>query len=457
MVIITSICYFTALILFSCTNEDVFKLCEKNDIDVASNLIAERAITVEKGTSTFKDVSNYIHFREKELLGSRSNHEGNVYPIPYVIDKDTVAWIINHSKGWELLSNDRRTSLVIARSDEGEFPLEHVNDNYNAYLREILRQLSELKKIDVSGRDKLHPDWTRYYLPNEKVDPNDIIHRKLETRLPISPSGDEDDYGYWQLVSYEKTDSTTQQQMGPTITTSWKQEMNSYIPDNKLVGCAGVAGAQYLYHLFLRNGYPTTLVDYGTYNPNTGHYVFSGNSGLIWSNIWNENYRDLLLGYVAESIGTQFGYSSSSAVPTYLISFLNNFGYWICERPFMSSNILSGLNSNGAILCTCFNSNTSAGHMLIIDGYIIKAYHIRMVYGWVPTDGNGNPLYELTDPYDEDSYDDLIIREEDVVDRNLFMNWGYGTNDNYILFNISGPWDLPYAGNNYDSNFKIYY
>ena len=51
---------------------------------------------------------------------------------PYVMDGDTVAWIANYDEGWELLSNDRRSPLVLARSESGRFSFFFVT-NYSLF------------------------------------------------------------------------------------------------------------------------------------------------------------------------------------------------------------------------------------------------------------------------------------------------------------------------------------
>ena len=92
----------------------------------------ENAASIEniKKNTTFHNVTDYVHFVKNGGTKSRSAVMNSINP--YLNENgDTIAYIANYDEGWELLSNDRRTPMVLASSDKGSFNLDEIKENDN--------------------------------------------------------------------------------------------------------------------------------------------------------------------------------------------------------------------------------------------------------------------------------------------------------------------------------------
>lgn len=183
-------------------------------------------------------------------------------------------------------------------------------------------------------------------------------------------------------------------------TPEWRQEapFNNQIPGNPLTGCVGTAMAMIMkYHSFPERGT-------GSYNGVSFDVAYD------WDNMRMDNYRygyseaeaeavSTLIYHTATSIGTQFGYSGSSAyevkVPAALV---NYFGY----DPGVSYKKRSDAANQaefdrlvetdiraGRPVLYCGQDVTS-GHAFVVDGYDPLTGMIHVNWGWGGADGNNN-------------------------------------------------------------------
>lgn len=183
-------------------------------------------------------------------------------------------------------------------------------------------------------------------------------------------------------------------------TPEWRQEspFNSMIPGTPLTGCVGTAMAMIMkYHNYPERGT-------GSYNQVNFDVAYD------WANMRMDNYRygysqaeadavATLIYHTATSIGTQFGYSGSSAyevkVPAALI---NYFGY----DPGVSYKKRSETSSQaefdrlvendiraGRPVLYC-GQDVTAGHAFVVDGYDPLTGMIHVNWGWGGADGNNN-------------------------------------------------------------------
>ncbi|MCQ2239878.1 MAG: C10 family peptidase [Bacteroidaceae bacterium] len=438
--------------LFSCNQESML-IEGEGSLFYEENVSEENLSTgnfVGVATSTYQNVVQYLKFGV-DGRQTRSMQEVSSMLEPYVMDGDTVAWIANYDEGWELLSNDRRSPLVLARSESGRFSLDSENEAAADFIREMLNQQYMLHNREFEDNDTIHGDWSVYYLPAESISPEEIIHNQKATRLSQDPDDGEEHYGYWLLLS--QTDLGTNITTHPhAITTHWDQHMNTYIPNQCVAGCVGVAGAQYLYYLYTQNHRPATIVNTASLNLDGAHYSFFGNSATVWNNISNSHYRDLLIGYVAESVGTEFGLSSSSSsTATRLVPFINSFGYSLSSYSYTANNITSGIYSKGALLFS-MHETSGGGHSLIID-YLRKESHLsRCLYGWIETDRSGQPIYNLNPPYDESMFEYTVIQNRTSEQSFMRMNWGWNDSHDDNDYSLAA---FPIDSYNYD--FHVFY
>lgn len=183
-------------------------------------------------------------------------------------------------------------------------------------------------------------------------------------------------------------------------TPQWRQEapFNRHVPGNALTGCVGTAMAMIMkYHEYPRHG--------------TGSYDgVSFDVTYDWDNMRMDSYRSgytdaeaeavsTLIYHAAASIGTQFGYSGSSAyevkVPAALV---NYFGYdpGVSYRKRSESRTqaeFDGLveneirNRRPVLYC---GQDVTAGHAFVVDGYDPLSGMIHVNWGWGGADGNSN-------------------------------------------------------------------
>lgn len=183
-------------------------------------------------------------------------------------------------------------------------------------------------------------------------------------------------------------------------TPEWRQEapFNNMIPGRPLVGCVGTAMATIMkYHNYPQRGT-------GSYNGVNFDVAYD------WDNMRMDNYRygyseteanavATLVYHAAASIGTQFGYSGSSAyevkVPAALI---NYFGYdpgvsfkkrseTATQAEF--DRLVENDIKAGRPVLYC-GQDVTAGHAFVVDGYDPLTSMIHVNWGWGGADGNNN-------------------------------------------------------------------
>lgn len=183
-------------------------------------------------------------------------------------------------------------------------------------------------------------------------------------------------------------------------TPQWRQEapFNNHIPGHALTGCVGTAMAMIMkYHEYPVRGT-------GSYNGVSFDVAYD------WDNMRMDAYRSgyteaeaeavsTLIYHTAASIGTQFGYSGSSAyevkVPAALV---NYFGYdpgvsykkrsetaTQAEFDFLVENEIR--EKRPVLYC---GQDVTSGHAFVVDGYDPLTRMIHVNWGWGGADGNYN-------------------------------------------------------------------
>ena len=183
-------------------------------------------------------------------------------------------------------------------------------------------------------------------------------------------------------------------------TPQWRQEapFNNQIPGKALTGCVGTAMAMIMkYHEFPEHGT-------GSYNGVNFDVAYD------WANMRMDSYRSgyteaeaeavsTLIYHAAASIGTQFGYSGSSAyevkVPAALV---NYFGYdpgvsykKRSETPTQAEFdrlVENEIRASRPVLYC--GQDVTAGHAFVVDGYDPLSCMIHVNWGWGGADGNNN-------------------------------------------------------------------
>lgn len=183
-------------------------------------------------------------------------------------------------------------------------------------------------------------------------------------------------------------------------TPQWRQEapFNNMIPGNPLTGCVGTAMAMIMkYHNYPEKGT-------GSYNGVNYEVAYD------WDNMRMDNYRygytqaeadavATLVYHAASSIGTQFGYSGSSAyevkVPAALINYFSYDPGVSYKKRSEAANqaefdlIVENEIRAGRPVLYC-GQDVTAGHAFVVDGFDPLSNMIHVNWGWGGSDGNNN-------------------------------------------------------------------
>lgn len=184
-------------------------------------------------------------------------------------------------------------------------------------------------------------------------------------------------------------------------TADWSQEapFNNMIPGHPLVGCVGTAMSIIMkYHNWPERGN-------GSYNGVNFDVEYD------WDNMLTSNYRFVnatpeqtnavaqLFYHAAVSIGTQFGYSGSSAyevkVPAALVNYFNyDPGISFKKRAETRTQaefdriVENEIRANRPVLYC--GQDMTMGHAFVVDGYDPLSGMIHVNWGWAGAPGNSN-------------------------------------------------------------------
>ncbi len=138
--------------LVSCTqaiviSENIFPVTE-----VSENVSDEYKVSL-------KDVDCYVCF--KALEAKNKGHELSVRDISPIFSEkgDTLLYIINYNEGWDVISADKRSPMVLATSESGSFTREpgDPHDFYFAQLEDdlsLFRKASDIRLIETRSMDE---------------------------------------------------------------------------------------------------------------------------------------------------------------------------------------------------------------------------------------------------------------------------------------------------------------
>ncbi len=467
------------VVILSCTH-DIDTLEEGNFLEIElentstiSNTNIEKNITINVLAQHF-DGFNSIH------LNTRALSEFSISP--FVFNGDTVMYVVQYDKGWELYSADLSMEMIPFSSEEGVFNFADPNfpDALKHLITEAAEHISENKKtnpqaIDSSWGPLATLDLSAY--PVSVLNPDGTYSTYYDTDLPP---------GHWELIETKETKSK-EEKTSKLTATQWGQNSpwntysdlaldsvtNSYV--SALAGCGPVAMAQYVYATHCKDGSPSLNYIKPILKNHTYTFEEDKTQKFPWEKIIleksqsNSSTTSLLIGYIGHLLNAQY---DVKATPTrerdYLYFFKKIYGseYQIC--PFETTTIKNTVKSGYPIFTTAQSkadqANTTldslVGHVFLIDQYKLEEKQFTSVYGlvrdplpagsenkWVADlkDAQGNIIkyaYIKTDlPF--------FVRKETVS-----MNWGWNGKYADTFLSITGAW--PVGKYNFDINKHIF-
>ncbi|MDO4185234.1 MAG: C10 family peptidase [Bacteroidales bacterium] len=446
--------YFMFVVMFIACTQDDGVVCEVEETLTRAEISGSQLYK----PSTLGLLKTYI---EKVKFADKKS--GTQYTLkPYEFEGDTVMYVANYENGWELLSADERTPIVLASSRNGSYNEEVISGGIEAFIGCIAQEIAVLRK-DMNGFNNQHEQW-------KTINPN------YETNRAIS---NPTTYGYWTLVEISTPQVISADSISHLITTHWHQEspFNSYTPLSSnyhtAVGCAPVAVGQYLYFLYEKNGNIWSIPRYAYLNTSTNTNTFSDFSTNWWQYLGKVQtdsgklYTAALLTYLGNLMGADYGLVGTGVSPVSMLSTINTFvSPQMSSHNYDSNFVLSRLQSGYPVLASASTDAVGQeGHAFVIDKYKTITRRTTYTYGWVALDQFGN----IQNPMDIDGgivgYDYYREENVDLPITTISMNWGktnfqtinyWQFRDDIEFSSYGTSWILD-SSTNYHYNRKIYY
>lgn len=369
---------------------------------------------------------------------------------PIVIDRDTVAWLFNFTRGWMALSGDKRIQPVLGQSETEHFDFKRGSNEYLANwilsCGEAIRTLRSVQDISENEHTKLWDFIDGVSFRNERA------HAQIKTRV---------DPDYRWAVFLDQTYSVFQITGGTPnhlVTTKWGQgspwneKLPYHIGENGsggrcLTGCIPVAMGQLIkYYKGLFNmslglyhtvGCSKTTIDAQTEDVGFYHSDYQENS-LRWNQMaLTSSSSDIAIEYAGDimlELGNRLSISYSSSesgnfqTPTYYILRFSGYNLTCSSGSYLYATVKNNLDSNLPIMISAWSNG---GHFWIIDGYREKTEYYTNCYRLEYTNDYSDAIATYTDDDIEDVfgeyYSDGMEWEETISyagGNYLLMNWG---------------------------------
>mgnify|MGYP004448490531 FL=1 len=356
-------------------------------------------------------------------------------------NSDTLAYIVQYSQGWDLISGDTRMSPRLAYSETDTLNLEEYEQSGVGCITGMVDLVAEMK---ISSDTTVNPVW-KFLLPKQQQENNegDII-----------PYGDV--AGMWVPIDTQYIDNGTT--IPHIINTHWYQQspyndickyyyMGTAGMCNSFAGCGPIALGQVIYH-YLKSSNPFSVPIPINYNSEGYKIIFSNFSSTQWQNLSTAN----------NSLSTYIIYLGQEIMGAEYIPYIDPISLKVIREVGVSSDscaaaldwahlqydqtstynwqdIVSSLQLSHPIIVTACDSSNENGHVFIIDALKINQSKFIISYLW---DDNYTPdfwglqrnpswLFEPCIP-NNGGKDDDVYQEEITLEDNysIAMNWGYG-------------------------------
>lgn len=356
-------------------------------------------------------------------------------------------YVVNYGNGWDILSNDEHSRLVLFTSNKGSIDLSD-STTYSASLKSYIdataEELIELKRESKESDIPVNQEWSSFQpvlssVPENTISITDRAASQNNTRNIPGPGED----GEWVLIQVQS--ETTGNRVDHLSQTKWNQDYpwNAYCRDISdgqfygnfyLAGCAAVAVGQYLYYYhFLDNNPIYTITDVVLSGDNIS---FTGQSSSRWNqmaltstdSVIRKDYVARYLRYLGDKMYSDYGNQVTLTIADNILDYLASIGYVLEQNAFDFNYVKSALDDNQIVLSgACRYPDGRDGHLFIIDGYQDQITTKTFIYGWNGSDQNGNETVDVGgDPNDISSYTYISTIVNTTTSNYVFMNWGYG-------------------------------
>ena len=428
------------------------------------------------------DLENYVRYRRSATKQPNLTvKEVKSYGFD---SSQTLFYILNYEKGWEVVSADKRVQPTLAYGDEGAFTMDCDNEPMKFWMNILANGVLQTRQrtgdsavATASTASKEESDKADDEEQNvafwNAISPTQQQNSRgggiqIPTWGPLFPPSDSlggeivmRRYFIPNAVVVENDISTS----GNVLPTRWGQyyPWNNYCPyitgstSSKVpAGCTAVAGAQLLYYLYTAKGWEIQAPSYASCNGQIPNYVqtFSGFSTTPWgfmalsekdTNTARRQYSARLIAYLGFLSNMDYDNDGSGASLEDLKAGLEE-GYGISSTvsSFSTSMVCTALNSYPVVVSGYRDLFRKHGHTWLIDEYRVffttrRRYYIETIQQLTDAE-----LQLLT-------IDDATgYTEEHSTSSQFHMNWGWdGTSDGYFGL-LPEDWDGYEEGDPYE-------
>lgn len=307
------------LIIASCQND--FSELEQNSDEIISLKM--------ESTSDIHPTAATILSMHHDSGARRSRGESAIDCITDALS-DTLLYVYNKPEGgWIIYSSDARVPAVVAESEHGSFAELMKNDNARIWIETVSEDMKAIRGLPDQAlnfsKDEIecHKDFWRAVSNPDKFVNEKGLSRKPD--LPIDPLLPTGHYEYLGSTSYTQIFDSI-----PRLTkTNWHQDSphNAFCPNRKeptpyekkaKAGCVAIAGAQILYYLHNKYGYPQTAPSkaycYGTVGDQDYHWNQYDFTTTIWDEMSRSSVKSApMIAHIGNLVGMEYGDNGSAS------------------------------------------------------------------------------------------------------------------------------------------------
>ncbi|MDD6833145.1 MAG: C10 family peptidase [bacterium] len=377
---------------------------------------------------------------------------------PIVIEGDTLAYRLDYTKGWKLISGDQRLSPVVSESDHSSFNLSDPNNPEALSIQGLLNYIKELRNSDKTEKNAI---WE--FLSKERKTSNKA--RKVQAR----------GLGRGMWIATDTTYEESTRTYPHVITTAWHQNFpyNMYCPlsqnsngswVNSQVGCCAVAVGQVIYHYRKDNNrniaIPTDVT--GPDMNNKDRFIVNSSSVDGWNNLDIEFFVAMFLRDVGIRLHTTYSANGSSAPTDYMYVLRQDYLLdYNSKASYDYQTLITYLKSRQPVITVALSPSATSGHavhMFIIDGYKEEVGTFVIRYEWdenhIITDEEWmsapQGAFEPDPKGDTERFEELEIEKDTYIT----MNWGWDSSYNSTWY-LAHEYAPGYQSSDFAGSFNV--
>ena len=430
---------------------------------------------------TAADLENFVNFRRTESKRSGfSVKEVKSYGFD---SSQTLFYILNYDKGWEVVAADKRVQPTLAHGDEGTFTMDTDNEPMKFWMNMLADGVLQTRRdheygnsgggVSTASTTSTNTTSSTLSAQNDNVDFWDSISSDEATRpgglIPTpGPMQPVDGYYIYAIDTEVSYQTYTRDHL---LSTSWSQDhpWNQFCPlknngsgERAPAGCVAISGSQMLY--YLRNYYDLTL-----YAPTHCYYDGDIDDFYIYFDLYNTTIWDtmapsyvfgepdshytsaaMLIAYVGKLIDMTYGNTGSSASTMQLKEkVFSEFDITCSESDTYDYQIIkNNIYNNRPVILRA--TSDDGGHSWIADGY--KYTEKTTITYLVRYETERTPAFLSTLDKDDAHF---TMTSTSIVSKYLYMNWGWGSGYNNNWYSGDPNWTA--SGCTFDTDVKMVY